>query len=191
MNRTKEQMKKLIISQDDCPESPREWDNLGTMVCFHSRYELGDRHDFSDPEDFKDFLESDDPIRLPLYLLDHSGLWMRSSRFMEYGGWDTSMVGFIYITKEQARKEYGWKVLTKARIEKILTNLESEVKTYGQYLEGDVYGFSLIEETECTNCHQTVTEILDSCGGFYGSDPEKNGMKEYIPNLDQYEIVYK
>jgi len=30
------------IEQDDLAESPREWDNLGTMVCFHSGYNLGD-----------------------------------------------------------------------------------------------------------------------------------------------------
>ena len=27
---------------EDSPESPREWDNLGTMVCWHRRYNLGD-----------------------------------------------------------------------------------------------------------------------------------------------------
>lgn len=32
----------IRIESDDSPESPREYDNLGTMVCFHSRYNLGD-----------------------------------------------------------------------------------------------------------------------------------------------------
>ena len=32
----------IEIKQDDCDYSPREWDNLGTMVCWHSRYNLGD-----------------------------------------------------------------------------------------------------------------------------------------------------
>lgn len=30
------------IETDDTPESPREWDNLGTMACWHRRYSLGD-----------------------------------------------------------------------------------------------------------------------------------------------------
>ena len=30
------------ITQDEYAESPRDWDNLGTMVCFHRRYNLGD-----------------------------------------------------------------------------------------------------------------------------------------------------
>ena len=33
---------RLSIYLDESPESPREWDNLGTMVCAHRRYSLGD-----------------------------------------------------------------------------------------------------------------------------------------------------
>lgn len=33
---------KINIYQDDCDESPREWDNLGKMLCSHRRYNLGD-----------------------------------------------------------------------------------------------------------------------------------------------------
>jgi hypothetical protein len=42
------------IFPDSDPESPREWDNLGTMVCSHSNYNLGDKpyDEFSDTESF-------------------------------------------------------------------------------------------------------------------------------------------
>lgn len=43
---------KLIVRYDEDAESPREWDNLGKMVCFHGRYDLGDEHDYSGPKDF-------------------------------------------------------------------------------------------------------------------------------------------
>lgn len=43
---------KLEILNDDCPMSPREWDNLGTMVCFHKGYGLGDQHVYKDAELF-------------------------------------------------------------------------------------------------------------------------------------------
>lgn len=33
---------RIKLYRDSLPESPREWDNLGTMVCSHDRYELGD-----------------------------------------------------------------------------------------------------------------------------------------------------
>jgi len=35
------------IVADMNPESPREWDNVGTMVCSHRRYNLGDEHQLS------------------------------------------------------------------------------------------------------------------------------------------------
>lgn len=47
------------MDYDDFPESPREYDNLGKMVCFHSRYNLGDEHDFKDKDDFLKSLLSD------------------------------------------------------------------------------------------------------------------------------------
>lgn len=42
----------LKVEQDDSSESPRKWDNLGTMVCWHRRYNLGDEHNYSSPSDF-------------------------------------------------------------------------------------------------------------------------------------------
>lgn len=43
----------LFIVDDDMPDNPREeYDNLGKMVCFHSRHSLGDKHDYDEPRDF-------------------------------------------------------------------------------------------------------------------------------------------
>ena len=36
----------IKVELDEGYESPREWDNLGTMTCFHSRYNLGDEHNY-------------------------------------------------------------------------------------------------------------------------------------------------
>lgn len=42
----------LTIVQDEYPESPREWNSLGKMICWHNRYRLGDEHTYSEPSDF-------------------------------------------------------------------------------------------------------------------------------------------
>ena len=43
----------LFVEDDDYPMNPREdCDPFGKMVCWHSRYSLGDKHDYDDPEDF-------------------------------------------------------------------------------------------------------------------------------------------
>lgn len=161
--------KYVIIAQDEINESPREWDNLGTMACFHRRYTLGDKdHGLSLEE--AQAIEADDKkyIALPLYLYDHSGITMNTTGFS--CRWDSGQVGVIFVSKEAVRKEYGWKVITKARKEQILGYLKGEVETYDQFLRGDVYGFKCVENGEET----------DSCWGFYGTDPKENGMIDHI-----------
>jgi len=62
----------LQILYDDDAESPREWDNFGRMVCWHSRYNLGDKHSHSKPGDFLQELvrESMKPIDVISYVKD-------------------------------------------------------------------------------------------------------------------------
>lgn len=43
---------KIRIEQDTTPESPREWSNLGTMACWHGRYNLGDEQPKVDPQEW-------------------------------------------------------------------------------------------------------------------------------------------
>jgi hypothetical protein len=49
-----EQVEGLTIKliPDENYESPREWENIGTMICWHSRYNLGDKHSYADPQTF-------------------------------------------------------------------------------------------------------------------------------------------
>ena len=48
---TKHKYRVAIIS-DMTPESPRNWDNVGTMVCWHDRYSLGDEQPGEDPQEY-------------------------------------------------------------------------------------------------------------------------------------------
>lgn len=48
-------IKTAVILQDTSPDNPRDSyyrENLGNMVCWHKRYNLGDKHSFDDPIDF-------------------------------------------------------------------------------------------------------------------------------------------
>ncbi len=50
-----------VISRVDYPENPRNpdfQDNLGRMICWHRRYNLGDSHDFEDVQAFFEHLAS-------------------------------------------------------------------------------------------------------------------------------------
>lgn len=56
----------IVIDYDTDPSNPRtEFDNASTMVCFHPRYILGDKHDFSDPDELGYFLGLNGPGLAP------------------------------------------------------------------------------------------------------------------------------
>lgn len=156
------------IYQDEDASNPRtEWDNVGKMVCFHRRYNLGDKHEFSDPDEFREYWEEQDPdnqwVILPLYLYDHSGITIRTGPFS--CPWDSGQVGWIYCTKEDIDKEWNG---DRERAEKYL---QGEVENYDQYLTGDVYGYVVDDEDG---------EQLDSCWGFYGLEYCLEEMKEQV-----------
>lgn len=46
----------LTVRYDPDPEDPRCWSNLGTMICFHRRYILGDKHEYPTPRHFLEAL---------------------------------------------------------------------------------------------------------------------------------------
>jgi hypothetical protein len=48
--------KQIEIHQDECAESPREWENIGKMVCWHRGYKLGDEQPSCTPDDYMDRL---------------------------------------------------------------------------------------------------------------------------------------
>ena len=150
----------IEISQDECPSDPREDDNLGTMICFHRRYKLGDEHTFESPEDFLASVQQENIIVLPLYLYDHSGITMRTRPFS--CPWDSGQVGWIYVEKARAKQEFSWKMLTAQRIKKIEAILQAEVEIYDAYLVGDIFGYEI--------------EEIDSCWGYFGTDFEHNGL---------------
>lgn len=167
----------LEIIQDENLDNPREqWESLGTMVCFHKRYLLGDKHTFKSEQfggwgDMKQTLTRtlDVAVILPIYMYDHSGLTIKTTPFS--CPWDSGQIGYIFVSKEKARKEYKVKRLSKKKLALIENVLLAEIETYDQYLTGDVYGYKLLD---------SEGNEIESVWGFYGSDPHKNGMMENI-----------
>lgn len=164
----------IKVEQEESPESPRSWDNLGTMVCFHNRYTLGDKHKYNS-DDYSGWSEmeraiiknEDVCVILPLYLYDHSGITISINPFS--CRWDSGQIGFIYISKKKVREEYSIKRITKEWIEKVTKYLEGEVETYDQYLTGDVYRYDIVKIVKCELGHEHEEDV-DSCGGFYGEE---------------------
>lgn len=208
-------MKKIIIKRCDAHDSPREWENMTKMICFHGNYRLGDKFDEYKPSMFNGWEELEEQLHkdyniaaiLPLYLYDHFGITISTSSLNDR--WDSGQVGFIFVTKETMLDERGGKILTKKLKEQAIEICEADVKIYDQYLCGEVYGYEIIEEVEmvsmtkqdwevgnCDNVEHFTEDIeIDSCGGFYGDDWFENGMSDYIPKelhelLKTTEITY-
>jgi len=117
---------------------------------------------------------------LPLYLYDHSGITMQSKAFNSM--WDSGQVGFIYITREQARKEWNWDRISSKREEQLYTWMKGEVEIYDHYLRGEVYGYNI----------EYGDELVDSCSGYYGDQHDDDGyMLDVIGNMIQYHQTKK
>jgi hypothetical protein len=165
------------VDYENYPESPREWDNLGKMVCFHKRYSLGDKHNYkpNNNESFfeelkKDILKNEKVgVILPLYLYDHSGISISTSSFS--CPWDSGQIGFIYTTREEILKNFRGKILTQKLKTSVEQILEKEVELYSKYMEGEVYSFEVLKDDE----------RIEYCGGYYDSD---ECMKEGVDTVN-------
>lgn len=98
-------------------------------------------------------------IVLPVYMYEHSGITIRTSKFS--CPWDSGQIGYIYISKDKAKKEWG-----KGYADKATKYLDGEIQTLDDYLTGNVYGY--VVEYEGNE--------LESVWGFY---PEHDGKKPY------------
>lgn len=216
---------KVTIGTDEYTEhdDPRQYDNLGTMVCWHPDYVLGDyqvtnedgrgavkdrfqRDDFRGLDVLERYLRlvASAVVTVPLYLYDHSGISMsagapnpfdnprvRSDHHGAGMGWDTSMVGYIYTTRERILELCGEPQLEtdpfycprtwpedgrsgpnwpreRTAVEWIAKQLAIEVDVYDQWLRGEVYYYVVEDEKG---------ETLDSCGGFIGGGVDKDGRE--------------
>ncbi len=173
-------------------EGPRDWDNFGTMLAWHSRYTIGDAKptdliyltekeaeeygqeylDLSQAEDARYWLQREAKagrlIYLMLYTYEHGGITMSSQRTGQFAdAFDSSCVGFIYATREQILAEWPGR-MSKGKIEKALRLLEDEVKTYADYMEGNVAGY-VIETVD-----EARPPLDDSCWGYYPDHDKQN-----------------
>jgi hypothetical protein len=168
----------IVEQYFDEVDSPRDWDNLGTMTCWHRNYSLGDEQPRLEPAEWAEWLKKEHPnaIILPLYLYDHSGITISTTPFS--CSWDSGQVGYIYTTLERAR-EMGfkyWKRLTKKRRDQLAAYLIGEVKTYDQYIRGEVYRYVIEDEDG---------NFIDGCGGYYDRDHCEEEARDSVDLYNQ------
>lgn len=170
----------IEIIQGQDPMNPRtDMGNAGTMACFHNRYTLGDKDHGLSIEECQAIAENPDYISLPLFLYDHSGITINTSGFG--CPWDSGQVGIIYIPRCDAEED--WPGTPEETEAKAIDCLKSEVKTYDQYLTGDVWGFVIKD---------ALGEEVESIWGFFGQEcclEEAKSIVDYQIELEAKNAV--
>lgn len=161
----------LRIVNDECCENP--WDDecrLFEVFNWHRRKTFCEDETHSN-----EICVSDEVLRVPLYIYEHGGVAYSAKPFG--CPWDSGQCGVLVITKSRLKKMgcEDWDE------ERLLRDTEGWIKTFQQWANGDVYGYELLVDGE----------VVDSCFGFYGDDPKKNGMLDYLgkENLDLVEAL--
>jgi hypothetical protein len=171
-----------IYPDYDAPNPRVDYDHLCTMVCWHSRYELGDpdgidkvQNDLgalcpydADPVELYNAVIEADFYVLPLYLYDHSGITMNTSGFA--CPWDSGMVGFIYLTQAEADEND----MTEQHAQAMM---RGEVEEYDMFLTGQVYGYVVR--------HKKDSMAEESCWGFFGEEivkEEADSLAQWMSN---------
>lgn len=166
----------LEVVNDDDPISPREWDNLGTILYTSLRYTLGDK--WADSNDIHSVTNDPNNIALPVYAYIHSGIVLNTTGFS--CPWDSGQSGVIYVSKEKIRNEFKVKRISPALKEKVINILRAEVDIYSQYTSGEVYGYRIVDEHG---------DVVDSCYGFFSYKEAEEQGNESINYLLTKEVA--
>ena len=162
----------IKIYRDENAESPDEWGDENLFLVGYHRDFCVERDDiitkqelidcFTDPKRLEEIelqVVKNTKKKYHIFGLEayiHSGV----SLALSYKGnfpdrrWDVSQLGAVLCAKAE------WKTEKKAR-----TMALSHIKTWNDYLMGNVYGY-VIEDKD---------EHIDSCYGFYGDHDGKHG----------------
>jgi hypothetical protein len=113
-------------------------------------------------------------VILPVYIYSHSGTALSTTPLA--CKWDSCQAGWIVACATDILKEYEVATIDDALRKTAAAVLRTEVEVYGDYLNGDVYEYSIYRGTD--------TSIpLGSCGGYYGLEVAKAAMVEAVDAL--------
>ena len=142
----------VSIDSDSDTESPRTWDNFGTLLLWGKSSHCSDIDptlndgrkvsDFwTDPQDFLQYHPAKSWLILPVYKYEHGSVAYNTTGFS--CSWDSGQVGYIFASKEAAIKEFGVNNCTKSVREKALACMASEVATFGAWANGQCYSYTV------------------------------------------------
>jgi len=165
------------LCQDDDPSNPRkEFDQIDHMICFHSRYTLGDEHEYESPDGLMFVLAGEvDP-----------GFWDFKER-LSNELWDSLGSTYDEREKEQNRRLYARmnKALEKGYVTMPLYLLDHSGISISTRDFGDPW-----DSGRVGIIYMSREEILDNWGGKILTkklrQQAKDSMKGSVEEFDQY-----
>lgn len=177
---------KVEVFQDWDAESPASWDQLGKFVRLSPlrRWDIGDRDADGSEEEaierggfalLKRWLRLSSDEFAVTFRLDEGGGGQARLYESDYDGSNPS--GFLVTDHVRVTELCGAdpKYHTAEWIENAL---KGEIEVWGQYVEGDVWGY-VVEDPDGNH--------RDSCWGFYGFDYACTEAKEMLESAIEYE----
>jgi hypothetical protein len=141
---------RIDIYYDTESMDPREFDSIFNMICFHKKYTIGDKHNYT-VKSLHEYLEDkkENLIVSPVYLYDHSGLVISTTPFS--CPWDSGQIGYIFCDYKEAVDEFGLSPDSKeSNIEVIIKQMNEKIIYYNKYLSGDFYCYHIMDKNGST-----------------------------------------
>lgn len=175
------------VVYDTVPVNPREEFDTPFTILYDrdSRYYLGDKA--VDAEVVQEIVNSNDYIYMSVYAYIHSGTSLSTGM----GCPDNDDIfrgmhsGIIYISKEDIRKNWNVKRISKKLLKDIYKYMEMEVKEFSQYLNGEIYMFVVEDE---------YGHLVETCGNFYDAEiamTEGKSTAEWVIKDDERQAARK
>ena len=138
-------------------------EGLAQSIFNNGKYEDGSIND-----EAKNYLKKYHIFPLSAYI--HSGvrLYLGTHKVCQ---WDSCQVGLVFASKSERKTR-----------KKALKCVEGLIKTWNQYLSGEICGFQIEDESG---------EQIDSCYGFYGDEGIEQAISYAKSNIDYVEKEYK
>lgn len=156
----------IEIRQDEYCDSPDEWGDEERFLIFNHRDFCVKRDGFDGQEIFNKYYEQGKKLydgywMFIVHAYIHSGVALSLSRdgYPFNDRWDVSTAGFVFIK----RVKDSWTQ------DKAYEHAEQLIKTWNQYLSGDVWGYR---------------SEAGSCFGFYGKDGREQMLEEAKDEID-------
>lgn len=180
--------KKIVVRSDEYAEDPLDWGHF-EFFSTHKKYYTKNKNktiadkegnlwgigNFDSLEEIEAFLSKNDYLYRFVYIYEHSGfcLWTSEKRQNPNGMdmfFDSGCFGFLYVSKEKVRRNYGVKRITKKIQEQVYEHIDSFVSNeWEMYFNGEIYEYEVINnqgECEDSLCslfgEESVRDFLNS-----------------------------